>query len=210
MIPLISFEWKSTASDTLLGRTEDMFEMAPVSLETHFCSTQRGLRCNAAHGRRQAAHRRLYCILDVFKASWIALVHLGLQVTPQEKVQRSQVRGAGRPRARLKPGHQALSKVPQQPIPGFLGGVSRGTVLLEPLALDCFLIVVQPGHEDPPEFHQHRAVSLSVGGLGVAAAHRSNWGSEVAKTSIFPNGGVQRRRFLHTSSDINFTASVKI
>ena len=126
LIKDILFEWKSTASDTLLGRTEDMFEMAPVSLETHFCSTQRGLRCSAAHGRRQAAHRRLYCILDVFKASWIALVHLGLQVTPQEKVQRSQVRGAGRPRTRLKPGHHVLSEVAPAGNPGFLGRCEQG------------------------------------------------------------------------------------
>ena len=40
--------------------------------------------------------------------------------------------------------------------------------------------------------------------------HRFNGGSEVAKTSRFLNGGVHRRRFLRTSSDINFTASVKI
>ena len=33
---------------------------------------------------------------------------------------------------------------------------------------------------------------------------------EVANISTFLNGGIQRRRFLRTSSDIKFTVSVKI
>ena len=55
-----------------------------------------------------------------------------------------------------------------------------------------------------------------------APTHWFNWGSEVAKTSQFLNGAaagfqsgaaqflMQRRRFLHISSEINFTPSVKI
>ena len=55
-------------------------------------------------------------------------------------------------------------------MPGFLGGMGCDTVLLEPLMLECFRIVVQPALEGPPKFRQHRPVSLSIDGLGVAAA----------------------------------------
>ena len=98
------------------------------------------------------------------------MVHLKREVAPQEEVWWGQVRGAGRPRAHLRPCYHALFKVLAQPIPGFLRGMCCGTVLLEPLALECRWIVHQPALQDPPKFRQHRLVSLSVDSLRIAAA----------------------------------------
>ena len=82
----------------------------------------------------------------------------------------NQVQGAGRPGARLKSSHHALSEALPQPIWGFLGGVGCGTVMLKPLAVQGFRIVLQLALECPPKFRQHRTIALGFVGLGVAAA----------------------------------------
>ena len=51
----------------VLSRAEDMFDMTPISLDTLFGTAYRGLCCSTAHGKRQAAHHWLYCIIEVFE-----------------------------------------------------------------------------------------------------------------------------------------------
>ena len=45
---IFCFEWISTPWFILLGRTEDMFEAIPVSMDVQFCAAQRGLRCSGS------------------------------------------------------------------------------------------------------------------------------------------------------------------
>ena len=66
-----------------MSRAEDMFDMTPISLDALFSTAYRGLCCSMAHGKRQAAHHRLYCIIEVFETSWVVSVHLGVKVARQ-------------------------------------------------------------------------------------------------------------------------------
>ena len=61
----------------VLSRAEDMFDMNPISLDALFSTAYRGLCCSTAHGKRQAAHHRFYCIVEVFETSWAVSAHTG-------------------------------------------------------------------------------------------------------------------------------------
>ena len=60
--------------------------MTPFSLDALFSPAYRVLCCSTAHGKRQAAHHRLYCILEVFETSWVVSVLLGIQVARKSPV----------------------------------------------------------------------------------------------------------------------------
>ena len=70
----------------VLSLAEDMFDMTPVSLNALFSIAYRVLCCSTAHGKRQPAHHRLHCILEVFETSWVVSVHMGIQVTRKSPV----------------------------------------------------------------------------------------------------------------------------
>ena len=83
----------------LLGRAGGMIDMITISLETQFSTAQRGLRCRAAHGRRQEHTADFIASL---KHSGLLGRHLGREVIPEENVGLGQARGAGRPLACLE------------------------------------------------------------------------------------------------------------